>query len=96
MPRDYLVDVTVPVYNEEKVLAKSIRQLHSYLAASLPFRFVITIADNASTDETFAIATRMGEELTGVRAVAATAAAGSTAPRHRRWVRGPGGPGCPR
>ena len=47
-PADYLVDVTVPVYNEAKV---------------------ITIADNASTDETFAIATRMGEELTGVRVV---------------------------
>jgi glycosyltransferase involved in cell wall biosynthesis len=68
-PRDYLVDVTVPVYNEEKVLAKSVRQLHSYLTANLPFRFVITIADNASTDQTFAIATRMGEELTGVRVV---------------------------
>jgi glycosyltransferase involved in cell wall biosynthesis len=63
------VEVTVPVYNEQKVLADSVRRLHAYLTANLPFRFVITIADNASTDETFAIAKQMCEELTGVRAV---------------------------
>jgi glycosyltransferase involved in cell wall biosynthesis len=63
------VEVTVPVYNEEKVLAESVRRLHSYLTANLPFRFVITIADNASTDETFAIAQRMCAELPGVRAI---------------------------
>jgi cellulose synthase/poly-beta-1,6-N-acetylglucosamine synthase-like glycosyltransferase len=67
--RGYLVEVTVPVYNEEKVLADSVRRLHSYLTANLSFRFVITIADNASTDETFAIAKRMCAELTGVRAI---------------------------
>ena len=63
------VEVTVPVYNEEKVLAESVRQLHSYLTANIPFRFVITIADNASTDETFVIAQRMCAELPGVRAI---------------------------
>lgn len=64
-----LIEVTVPVYNEEKVLADSVRRLHSYLSANIPFRFIITIADNASTDETFAIAQRMCAELPGVRAV---------------------------
>lgn len=68
-PRGYLVEVTVPVYNEEKVLAESVRRLHSYLTANLPFRFIITIADNASTDQSFAIAKRMCSELTGVRAI---------------------------
>jgi glycosyltransferase involved in cell wall biosynthesis len=67
--RDCLVEVTVPVYNEEKVLAESVRKLHAYLTANLPFHFVITIADNASTDETFAIARRMEAELPRVRAV---------------------------
>ena len=65
-PHGYLIEVTVPVYNEQKVLAESVRRLHSYLTANLPFRFVITIADNASTDETFAIAKRMCAELAGV------------------------------
>ena len=67
--RERLVEVTVPVYNEEKVLAQSVRRLHSYLSENFPFHFVITIADNASTDGTFAIAQQMSAELTAVRAV---------------------------
>jgi glycosyltransferase involved in cell wall biosynthesis len=67
--RKCLIEVTVPVYNEEKVLEHSVRRLHSYLTDNLPFRFVITIADNASTDGTFAIAQRLRAELGGVRAV---------------------------
>src|ERR1700721_4122442 len=66
--RDRLVEVVVPVYNEEKILARSIRQLHSYLTDNLPFRFVITIAENASTDGTFAIAQQLCAERAGVRA----------------------------
>jgi hypothetical protein len=68
-PRTCLIEVTVPVYNEEKVLAENVRLLHSYLTTNLPFRFVITIADNASTDETLAIAERLCAELAEVRAV---------------------------
>jgi glycosyltransferase involved in cell wall biosynthesis len=67
--RERLVEVTVPVYNEEKVLEQSVRLLHSYLTDNLPFDFVITIADNASTDGTFAIAQRLRTELPRVRAV---------------------------
>jgi glycosyltransferase involved in cell wall biosynthesis len=67
--RERVVEVAVPVYNEEKVLARSVRQLHSYLMDNLPFRFVITIAENASTDGTFAIARQLCAELAGVRAV---------------------------
>jgi glycosyltransferase involved in cell wall biosynthesis len=64
-----LVEVAVPVYNEEKILARNVRQLHSYLTANLPFRFVITVAENASTDGTFATAQQLCAELPGVRAV---------------------------
>jgi len=67
--RESLVEVTIPVYNEEKVLAESVRRLHSYLTASFPFRFVITIADNGSTDSTFAVAQGMSAELPRVSAV---------------------------
>ena len=67
--RERLVEVTVPVYNEEKVLEQSVRLLHSYLTDNLPFDFVITVADNASTDGTFAIAQRLRTELPRVRAV---------------------------
>jgi glycosyltransferase involved in cell wall biosynthesis len=64
-----LIEVAVPVYNEEKILARSVRRLHSYLTDNLPFRFIITIADNASTDGTFAIAQQLCAELGGVSAV---------------------------
>jgi glycosyltransferase involved in cell wall biosynthesis len=67
--RERLIEIVVPVYNEEKVLESSIRRLHSYLTDRLPFRFVITIADNASTDDTFAIAQRMDTEFPQVNAV---------------------------
>jgi len=67
--RERLVEIAVPVYNEEKILARSVRQLHSYLTDNLPFRFVITIADNASTDGTSATARQLCAELPGVRAV---------------------------
>src|SRR5580693_4470477 len=66
---DSLVEVTIPVYNEEKVLAESVRRLHSYLTAEFPFRFVITIADNGSTDSTWVLAREISARLAGVRAV---------------------------
>src|SRR6202050_2676661 len=66
---DSLVEVTIPVYNEEKVLAESVRRLHSYLTAEFPFRFVITIADNGSTDSTLVLAREISARLAGVRAV---------------------------
>ncbi len=64
-----LIEVAVPVYNEEKILARSVRRLHSYLTDNLPFPFIITIADNASTDGTHPIAQQLGAELAGVSAV---------------------------
>jgi glycosyltransferase involved in cell wall biosynthesis len=67
--RERLIEIAVPVYNEEKILARSVRQLHSYLTDNLPFRFVITIADNASTDGTHPTAQQLCAELPGVRAV---------------------------
>ena len=64
-----MVDVTVPVYNEEHVLRLSIERLHAYLTESFPFGWQITIADNASTDGTRAIAHQLASELSSVRVV---------------------------
>ena len=47
-----VIDVVFPEYNEQAALAGSIRRLHRYLADTLPFTARITIADNASIDET--------------------------------------------
>jgi glycosyltransferase involved in cell wall biosynthesis len=61
-----LVEIVVPVYNEHAVLESSIRRLHGYLSESFPFSWRVLIADNASTDDTLAIARRLAHELPGV------------------------------
>src|SRR5207342_3383688 len=63
------VDIVVPVRNEERDLAPSVRRLVAYLRESFPFRARITIADNGSTDATLVIADRLARELPEVRAV---------------------------
>ncbi|GAA3447863.1 glycosyltransferase [Planomonospora venezuelensis] len=67
--RTRLVEIVVPVYNEQRVLAESVRRLHAYLTATFPYGFRITIADNASTDATWPIAADLSRELPHVRAV---------------------------
>ena len=61
-----LVEIVVPVYNEQVVLESSIRRLHRYLTESFPFTWRVVIADNASTDDTLPIARRLAHELSGV------------------------------
>ena len=63
------VDIVVPVRNEERDLAPSVRRLVSYLRESFPFSARVTIADNGSTDATWAIASQLARELPEVRAV---------------------------
>jgi putative flippase GtrA len=64
-----VLDVVVPVYNEEAALESSVRRLHRYLRDNFTFPARITIADNASTDGTPRIAVALAAELTDVRFV---------------------------
>lgn len=63
------LDIVVPVYNEQATLEQSIRQLNAYLTGQIDQTWRITIADNASTDATPAIADALAAELPGVVAV---------------------------
>jgi glycosyltransferase involved in cell wall biosynthesis len=67
--RQPVIDIVIPVYNEERDLGPSVRRLRAHLDAGFPFPAVITIADNASTDATRAIAERLAAELPGVRSL---------------------------
>jgi len=49
------VDITIPVYNEEKVLPQTIATLTEFLENHLSNPWQVTIADNASTDSTQAV-----------------------------------------
>jgi putative flippase GtrA len=64
-----VLDVVVPVYNEQTDLEPCVRRLHAHLNAALPYPFRITIADNASTDATLAIAQTLQAAIPEVVAV---------------------------
>ncbi|MDG4838988.1 bifunctional glycosyltransferase family 2/GtrA family protein [Micromonospora sp. WMMD967] len=61
-----VLDVVIPVYNEETDLGPCVRRLHAHLTEHFPYPFRITIADNASVDDTPAIADGLATELPGV------------------------------
>jgi len=50
------VEVTIPVYNEERTLPRSIQRLLRHIETDFPFPTRITIVDNASVDATWDIA----------------------------------------
>jgi putative flippase GtrA len=66
------VEVVVPVHNEAAGLEASITTLRRYLDESFPFRTLVTIADNGSTDGTALIAQRLASTLDGVTAMMLT------------------------
>jgi glycosyltransferase involved in cell wall biosynthesis len=82
------VDIVVPVRNEERDLAPSIRRLVAFLRAGFPFTARVTIADNGSTDGTWAIATALAAGLPEVRAVRIEQPGTAT------WPSAPGSPGA--
>jgi putative flippase GtrA len=64
-----VLDVVIPVYNEEGDLEPCVRRLHAHLTATFPYPFRITVADNASTDTTLARADALARELAEVTVV---------------------------
>ena len=65
--REPTVEIVVPVFNEERDLERGVRRLRSYLDASFPFHSIVTIADNASDDQTGTIGARLAATVPGVR-----------------------------
>lgn len=51
------LDVVIPVYNEQKILEKTINTLHAFLSEAMKeYDWKIIVADNASKDNTLVIA----------------------------------------
>jgi glycosyltransferase involved in cell wall biosynthesis len=84
-PGGLSLDVVVPVYNEQESLERSVRVLHATLAEQFDESWRITIADNASTDDTARIAARLASELPGV-AVLSLAEKGRGRALKRAWL----------
>jgi glycosyltransferase involved in cell wall biosynthesis len=69
-PSKPTLNIALPVYNEEVELAQSVRTLVRFLAANLAdFDWRVTIADNASTDRTLAIAQELAATEPSVNVV---------------------------
>lgn len=66
---DVLVEIVIPVYNEQAVLEKSVTTLRDYLTSYFPYRWRITVANNASTDNTLEVARRLADTYPDVRVV---------------------------
>ena len=83
-----LIDVVIPVFNEEAALEASVETVRSYLAG-LPFDHRVTIADNASTDGTALIAHRLAQQLDDVEVVSLPLKGRGRALKHT-WSRSDG------
>ncbi|MET0450552.1 MAG: bifunctional glycosyltransferase family 2/GtrA family protein [Mycobacterium sp.] len=67
--RSYVLDIVIPVFDEERDLPGCVRRLHRFLSTEVPYPTRITVADNASTDDTLAVARRLAEELPDVAVI---------------------------
>jgi glycosyltransferase involved in cell wall biosynthesis len=67
--KNVLVEIVIPVYNEQAVLEKSVGALRDYLTEHFPYRWRITIADNASIDNTWEIAKQLEKTYPDVKAL---------------------------
>jgi putative flippase GtrA len=62
------IDIVVPCYNEQDTLAAHVRRLHAFCHATFSHSWRITIADNASTDDSARIADDLAAMLPEVHA----------------------------
>jgi putative flippase GtrA len=83
-----VVDVVIPVHDEEADLEPCLRRLHAHLTTQFPYPFRITVAENASTDRTVEVARRVAAELPGI-GVLVLAEAGRGRALRTAWLQSP-------
>jgi len=66
---EQLVEIVVPVFNEEPTLRDNVELLVSYLDSEFPFPFRVVVVDNASTDATPTIVQEIVERYDDVRSL---------------------------
>ncbi|MEZ0052019.1 putative flippase GtrA [Mycobacterium sp. MAA66] len=65
----YVLDIVIPVYNEERALPGCVCRLHQFLAAEVPYPARITIVDNASIDHTLDVAHELSAQYDNVQVI---------------------------
>jgi glycosyltransferase involved in cell wall biosynthesis len=61
-----LVEIVVPVRNEQRELTDHITRLMEHLRTGFPYAWLVTIADNGSTDGTWSLAQELADAHHGV------------------------------
>ncbi|MCD7102084.1 bifunctional glycosyltransferase family 2/GtrA family protein [Pseudoclavibacter sp. 13-3] len=64
-----VLNIVIPVYNEESSLMRAVTTTRAFLDQGFPFSTTITIVDNASTDGTWQVAEALADSVPAVRAV---------------------------
>lgn len=77
-----MTEIVIPIRNEERVLAASVRRLHAYLVRNFPYPFLITIAESGSDDASPEIGAALARELSDVRLVRVEGSGRGLALRH--------------
>ena len=63
-----MINIIIPLYNEGKIIAKTIETLIHFLAQSgFPYEYVITLANNASTDNSLMVCEELTRKFRQVR-----------------------------
>jgi glycosyltransferase involved in cell wall biosynthesis len=60
------VEVVVPVYNEADQVEDHLRRLREFLDREVPFSALVTVVDNASTDDTWPVVARLAATISGL------------------------------
>lgn len=64
------IDIVIPLYNEEHVIAQTVETTLSFLKGHpLPYPFTITLANNASTDNSWKICQDLAARYSNVKAL---------------------------
>lgn len=66
-PGPHSVSAVLPAYNEEAVIADTVRRTHAALASCAPATFEVIVVDDGSTDQTRRRCEDVAAELGGVR-----------------------------
>ena len=69
MKRSLLINIVVPVHNEQADLSKNIALLNTFLRKNISDSWQITIANNASTDNSLNIARELENKYDNVRCI---------------------------
>ena len=85
---DCVLDIVIPVHNEENGLSGCVHRLHDYVGSYVPYSTRITLVDNASTDDTLAVAYDLAEELPDVDAIHIDTK-GRGGALHAAWMKSP-------